>query len=146
VNLFARMIRCSPIVPVIGDGRTKLQPVPVKSVAAAAVKSLTDPRVIGETYELCGPEALTFDEVLDAIMAVLGRRRVKWHMPWGLARAQARCLEFVFGTMFRSASPLSRDQIVMLREDNVGDPTVADVVFGLHAPGFREGIGAYLKR
>lgn len=145
VNLFARMIRLSPVVPVMGDGRNQFQPVSVKTVAAAFVKALTDPGAIGETYDLCGPERLTFNQVLDEVLAVMRRRRVKVHLPLGIARIQAALLEFLFGRCFHQAPPLNRDQLIMLQEDNVGNPDPANERFGLKQNTFREGIAEYLK-
>ncbi len=84
MNLFARITRFSPVLPVIGDGRSKLQPVPVADVAACFVKALVEPKSIGQTFDLCGADVLSFEEVLDAIMSVTGRKRYKLHVPPGV--------------------------------------------------------------
>src|SRR5437879_6331794 len=81
VNLFARIIRLSPILPVMGSARAKFQPVSVEAVAAAFVKALSEPKAIGQTYELCGPETFTMAEMLDQILAVMGRKRLKLRLP-----------------------------------------------------------------
>lgn len=149
VNLFAKIIRRSPIVPLIGGGRTRFQPVPVEDVAAAFVKSLTEPRAVGQTFDLCGTETLTLNEIVDAILVVMKRRRLKVHIPFPIARAQAAFLEFAFRyplRELRKAPPLNRDQVLMLREDNVGDGKPAMELFGLKPVHFREGIARYLKR
>lgn len=146
VNLFARMSRWSPVLPVIGSGSSKLQPVPVGDVAACFVGSLTEPRSIGQTYDLCGPEQLSFVEVLDAILDVTGRKRLKLRIPMGIARLQATFLEFFFPTILRRAPPLNRDQLIMLGEDNFGDSGPANSLFGLKPVRFREGIATWLRR
>lgn len=146
INLFARIIRLSPVVPLIGSPRARFQPVSVEAVAAAFVGSLGEPRSIGQTYDLCGPEALTLSEVVDQIMGVLQRRRLKFQVPLGLARCQAGLLEFTFRRLLRKASPLSRDQLLMLQEDNVGNPRPANELFGLKPLPLREGIAGYLMR
>jgi uncharacterized protein YbjT (DUF2867 family) len=145
VNLFARMARYLPAVPVIGGGQARYQPVSVKSVGTAVVKSLVDPQAVGEVYELCGPETLTLDEMVDQILEVMNRRRMKVHVPLGLARWQASLLESVFPRLLRRPSPFTRDQILMLGEDNVGDGRKAKEQFGLKLDSFKEGIAAYLK-
>ena len=145
VNLFEKLSRFSPFLPVMGTGRGKLQPVPVDAVARAFVKSLTEPKTIGQTYDLCGPDRLTLLEVLDTILAVTGRRRIRFHLPMPLAWQLAMLLEFVFPRLLRRPPPLNRDQLLMLQEDNVGDPAPANRLFGLQPIPFREGIARFLK-
>ncbi len=146
VNLFARMIRLSPVVPLMGRGRAKFQPVAVESVASAFVRSLNEPKSIGQTYDLCGPETFTLPEIVEQILGVMGRRRWKPRVPLGLARCQAAFLEFVFPRLLRRAPPLNRDQLIMLEEGNVGNAEPANRLFGLEPTTFREGIGRYLGR
>jgi uncharacterized protein YbjT (DUF2867 family) len=145
VNLFAKLARLSPVMPVMGRGESKLQPVSVKVVAAAFVKSLTDSAAVGEIYDLCGPDILTLNQVMDQILEVTGRTRPKLHLPLALARSQASFAEFIFPRLFRRAPPLNRDQLRMLEEDNVGNGEPANQRFGLKHRPFREGIAEYLK-
>jgi NADH dehydrogenase len=145
VTLFARIARFSPVVPVIG-GRTRFQPVPVKSVALAFLGAVDGPHTVGETYDLCGEETLTLDEMVDHILAATQRKRLKLPLPAGVAGIQAAFLEFVFPSLLRRAPPLTRDQILMLQEDNVGSPEPAQTLFGLKSVPFREGIAGYLRR
>jgi uncharacterized protein YbjT (DUF2867 family) len=145
VNLFARISRWSPIVPIVGGGRTKFQPVPVASVAAAFVAALAEPRAVGRTYDLCGRETFTLDEIVDEILAMTNRRRWKFHVPRALAAFQAALLEFVCRNFLGQAPPLNRDQLIMLREDNVGDGRPAEELFGLPTESFREGIRRYIR-
>lgn len=145
VNLFARMARFSPVLPVMGSGRTKFQPITVGDVAACFVKALTEPRAIGQTYELCGLETFTLLELLREILVVTGSHRWIVRLPLGVARLQAALLEFVFPRLLGQAPPLNRDQLIMLEEDNVGDPRPAMELFGFRPVPFAEGIAKYLK-
>ncbi len=145
-TLFARLARWSPVLPVMGPGRARLQPVAVEAVARACVRALTEPAAVGRTFDLCGPERLTFNEVLDTILAVTGRRRVKLHLPLPLARLVARGLELIFPRLLGRAAPFNRDQLLMLQEDNVGDPAPARALFDLPVESFRTGLGRYLRR
>jgi NADH dehydrogenase len=145
INLFARMIRLSPVVPLVGSPNARFQPVPVQAVAAAFARSLGQPKSVGQTYDLCGPDALTLSEIVDQVMGVLQRRRLKLPVPLGLARCQAALLEFIFRRLLRKASPLNRDQLIMLQEDTVGNPQPANELFGLKRLPFREGIAGYLR-
>ena len=146
INLFARMIRLSPVVPLLGSPNARFQPVPVEAVAAAFTRSLSQPKSVGQTYDLCGPDALTLSEIVDQIMGVLQRRRLKLQVPLGLARCQAALLEFIFRSLLRKAPPLNRDQLIMLQEDTVGNPQPANELFGLKPVTLREGIVGYLGR
>jgi uncharacterized protein YbjT (DUF2867 family) len=144
VNLFARMIRLSPVVPVIGNRASRFQPVSVAAVGQAFVGALTKPGSIGKSYDLCGPDTLTMEGIVDEIMKAMGRRRWKMRVPRGLARLQATLLEWFFPRVLRRAPPLNRDQLIMLNEDNVGNARPANEMFDLKHPRFREGIGEYL--
>jgi uncharacterized protein YbjT (DUF2867 family) len=144
VRLFARIIRLSPVVPVMARPGVRFQPVPVEMVAKAFTRALEEPGSIGRSYDLCGPETLTMPEMLDQIQAVLHRRRWKLKVPLALARSQAAVLEVVYARLLGKAPPLNRDQLIMLQEDNVGNPEPANHLFQLAAPPFREGITRYL--
>jgi uncharacterized protein YbjT (DUF2867 family) len=107
---------------------------------------LKEPKSIGQAYDLCGPERLSFVQVLDTILEVTGRRRLKLHLPMPLARVQAAGLEIIFPRILGKAPPMNRDQLIMLQEDNVGEPGPANALFGLQPISFREGITRYLSR
>ncbi len=145
INLFARMSRFSPLLPVMGNGSNRLQPVSVEGVGRAFVGALRRSESVGQTYDLCGPDTLSFNEILDTILLVLGRKRMKLHIPLPLARLQAGLLEFLLGKILRTPPPLNRDQLLMLQEDNVGNGVPADRLFGLEHPAFKAGIAKWLK-
>jgi len=146
VNLFARLARFSPAVPLVGGGHSLFQPIAVQSVAQCFVAALTEPRAIGKTFALCGDERVTLGEIVDAVLAATGRRRWKIPLPFGLAHVQAAAAEFLFGKILGKPPPLNRDQLLMLREDNVGDASVANALFGLKHERFVTEIGRYLNR
>jgi NADH dehydrogenase len=146
VNLFARLSKLSPIVPLIGGGKARFQPIPVEDVARCFVGALNEPGSIGQTFDVCGMETLTLSEIVDAILQVTNRVRVKLPLPFAVANAQAACAEFFFNQMLGKAPPLNRDQVTMLRADNVGEGELARKLFGLSPRGFREGIAEYLRR
>jgi len=145
-RLFDRMARWSPLLPVMGPGTNLLQPVAVSVVAQAFVGSLERPESVGRTYDLCGPDRLSFRDVLGQILRAGGRRRMLVSIPLPLARLQARLLERLYPALLSRAPPLNTDQLLMLQEDNVGDGTEADRVFGLRHEPFGEGLRRYLGR
>jgi len=107
---FERLTRL-PVVPVIGNGRYRHQPVWLGDVAAAFSRALGRPETIGNVYPLGGPQVFTFDELLDEIARVTGRRsHPKVHAPAGFVRLQAKLL------LRRLPPPLrvTPDQITML--------------------------------
>ena len=117
VTMLASMVRRLPVVPVIGSGRQRLQPIPVEQVAAGFAGALDQAATIKQTYEVGGPEAVTMLELLDLIGRALGRQRVrKAHVPLGVMRPLARVLHPLPGF------PVTPDQLLMLGEDSVCDP------------------------
>jgi uncharacterized protein YbjT (DUF2867 family) len=141
VNLFAQLIRRLPFVPVLGPGNTKIQPISVENVAKAFVGAARNDDSIGKTYDLCGPEAFTWNELYDKLQAILGTRKPKLHLPLPIARLQAAVFEKVL-----TNPPFTRDQLLMLQEENVGDPKPAEKDFLLQRESFEEGVSRYLKR
>lgn len=145
VNLFAKLARRLPVLPVMGTGQGTLQPVSVETVASCFVKAITEPKAIRQTVDLCSEEVLTFDEVLDRILHVTGQKRWKCHIPMALARGLAAGMEQLFAALHK-APPLNRDQLLMLEEKTVGNPQLAKDLFGIKLVPFREGIAQYLPR
>jgi NADH dehydrogenase len=143
VNLFATLIRRLPVVPVLGGEQTRFQPVAVERVAEAFAGALTRKEAVGQTFDLCGPERMTRRELLEQVMAAMGRRRLLVRVPAPLACLQAATLEFLFPRLLGKAPPLNRDQLIMLGEDNTGDAAKADALFGLQHRKFRDGLAAY---
>lgn len=115
-NQFAAM----PVFPLIGGGRTKFQPVYVGDVARATATCLTRDDVKGKTYELGGSRIYSFREILETIVAVTGKPRPFMPMPFGVATAVGAAGEMV-GKIWRRP-PLTRDQVTLLKSDNVVSP------------------------
>jgi len=112
---FVRLVRYSPVTPVIGGGTQLIQPIWVDDVAAYFAKSTELPAAAGQTFEIGGPDVLTWNELYSRIASMLGKRRAKLHLPFGLMRAQARVIEALPGP-----SPITPDQVKMLEAgDNV---------------------------
>ena len=120
-----RVVRYSPVVPVVGTRR--LQPVWVEDVASFFARSLSTPAAVNRSFDLGGPDAVTWDELYDGVARCLGKRRARVHVPISLARALAGVVEKVPADL-----PLSREAITMLEfEDNVCDIGPAVETFGV---------------
>jgi NADH dehydrogenase len=140
VKMLAHMVDRYPIVPVIGSGRQRLQPVPVEHVAEGFARALALPATEKQVYEIGGPDRVTMVELLDHIGMALGHRRVrKIHVPLGFIRPVARVLHRLPGF------PVTPDQLRMLEEDNVCDPATFYGAFKLEpvplATGLRRMLG-----
>jgi len=113
LNTFAKLIRASPVLPLFGEGRTKLQAVYVGDVAQAACKALQNPGARGQTYELGGPQAYTYRELIELILSRINKRRLLLPLPffvWDFLAAVGSVLP---------APPLTRDQVALMKRDNV---------------------------
>jgi uncharacterized protein YbjT (DUF2867 family) len=115
-NRFAWLARLSPFLPLIGGGKTRFQPVYVGDIARAAVTALREGATAGKTYELGGPEVMSFRQVLELVLKVTHRRRMLVPIPFGLARVQAAFLGMLPNPL------LTLDQVRMLETDNVVAP------------------------
>lgn len=112
-NRFADMARFSPFLPLIGGGTTKFQPVYVGDVAEVAARAADGALAGGTSYDLGGPEVLSFRECMERMLEVIERKRWLVSVPWPVARIQASVLEML-------PSPLlTRDQLLQLAVDNV---------------------------
>ena len=140
INTLAQLVRRLPFVPVLGDGQTKIQPISVENVAKAFVAAVHDDASIGKIYDLCGPDAFTWNELYDKLQRILGTQKRKLHLPLPIARVQAAFFEKIL-----TNPPFTRDQLLMLQEDSVGDPKPAERDFFLQQEGFEEGVARYLK-
>ncbi|WP_291848149.1 complex I NDUFA9 subunit family protein [Bradyrhizobium sp.] len=113
-NRFAALARMSPVLPLIGGGVTRLQPVYVGDVATAVADAVDGKTRPGATYELGGPEVLTMREIIEIILAITDRKRMLVSLPFGLAKLQALLLQFAPGAL-----KLTPDQVMLLQTDNV---------------------------
>ncbi len=121
-NRFASLARMLPVLPLIGGGETRFQPVFVGDVAEVVARGVEGKLTPGAVYELGGPEVKSFRELLAYICEVTGRSRPLLTLPFPLARLQARIFEILdlvsFGLM-PNALRLTRDQVTLLESDNI---------------------------
>ena len=121
-NRFAGMARLLPVLPLIGGGSGKLQPVFVGDVAEMIARALDGTAKTGAIYELGGPEVHSFREVLSFILKTTGRRRRLVSLPFPVAGAMAGVTERVKALslgLFPEMLDMTRDQVELLKNDNV---------------------------
>ncbi|HZT94698.1 MAG TPA: complex I NDUFA9 subunit family protein [Gaiellaceae bacterium] len=114
---FIRLARYAPVTPIVGPGRQRLQPIWVEDLAEYYALALTEQAAANRTFELGGPEAVSWNEFWERLKRVLGVRRPSVHVPFGAMRVQATLTERLPG------APVTRDQLTML---GLGDNVVAD--------------------
>jgi uncharacterized protein YbjT (DUF2867 family) len=119
----ADIARLLPAVPLIGGGRTRLQPVYVEDVAQAIARMLADAASAAQTYELAGPGTYTLRELVGFALRLIDKRRLLVPLPFAVAAMQARLLELL------PSPPLTTSQVDLLRADNVASGAL---------PGFRD--------
>jgi uncharacterized protein YbjT (DUF2867 family) len=115
-NRFAAIAMVSPVLPLIGGGHTRFQPVYVGDVADAVVRCLDGAESEGRTYELGGPEIYSMRELFELLLREIHRRRLLIDLPFGLAALQARFLSLL------PNPPLTPDQVELLKVDNIVAP------------------------
>ena len=124
--LFVKQVRYSPVVTVIGSGLQRIQPIWVEDVAEYFSRGVDHPQAANRTFEIGGPDVVTWNELYLRIAKVLGKRRKLLHIPSSLARTGAQLTQWAPG------APLTTDQIAMIEAgDNVASGTDAVTTFGL---------------
>jgi NADH dehydrogenase len=146
-NRFAMMARLAPALPLIGGGHTRLQPVYAGDVGQAIAAMIARDGTSGQTFELGGPHVYTFKELMELMLKEIGRRRLLLPVPFALAG---------FGAWFAELlpkPPLTRDQVELLRGDNVVSghalgldalgiaPTSCEVILPTYLARYRRAIG-----
>ena len=129
-NRFAALARALPVLPLIGGGETKLQPVFVGDVAVAIADAVEGKAHSASVYELGGPEELTMRQVLEYVLKTIERKRLLVPLSFGLARLQAMVLQFAPGPL-----KLTPDQVELLRSDNVVSQAAKDAGLTLQGLG-----------
>ena len=123
---FKRIAKLAPVTPIVGPGTQRMQPIWVDDVAAYFAEGLVRPEAANRTFELGGPDAVTWNEFWSRLKAAQGSRRPSVHLPFALMRVQAAVLEKL------PKPPVTRDQLTMLAAgDNVVSNSDAVDTFAL---------------
>lgn len=128
-NKFAGMAQSMPVLPLVGGGKTKFQPVYVQDVAEAVARSVNGKLKPGAIYELGGQDVMTFRDCLEAVLAATYRQRPFVNLPFSIASMIGK----VASMIPLVTPPLTSDQVTLLKTDNVVSP--ASVQNGLTLEG-----------
>ncbi|MQF48641.1 complex I NDUFA9 subunit family protein [SAR202 cluster bacterium AC-647-N09_OGT_505m] len=124
INTLAGMIKAFPLVPVVGLGKIRLQPISVDEVGAMISLVIDNPRFGGRTIEIGGPDQLTYNEIIDIIGRTLKVKRLRAHLPVPLMKVLTRIMETVIPN-----PPATTSQLEMLALDNVTDIDSVEKLF-----------------
>ena len=139
VNRFARMLKYNPVFPLIGKGKSKLQPVYVKDLAKCVVASLKIAEARNKIFEIGGPRPMTLLEILAVVKKFKGYgRRFHPHLPYAAVFNVVK-----FAERFVNILPVTADQLLMLQEDNICDNSSVERTFGIKLTSLEEGLPQY---
>jgi uncharacterized protein YbjT (DUF2867 family) len=137
-NRFAQMATWLPALPLIGGGETKFQPVHVADVAEAIVLSLDSAAAKGKVFEAVGPTVYTFRELMEYLLVTTDRHRGLIPVPWPIAEIQGAILGLL------PIKLMTRDQVEMLKTDNVGTGAPGLAAFGISPSAMEAVVPVYL--
>ncbi|MAH48993.1 hypothetical protein CMI37_24410 [Candidatus Pacearchaeota archaeon] len=126
------LVKKTPLVPIIGNGRYKFQPVYVKDLVSVIKKTLENKILKNKIYAVNGSESLSFDELIDEISKDLNLRRRKIHIPLALLRLIPSRI-------------ISQDRITEIIQDKVGDNKEAIKDFNFQPISIKESLRKMLK-
>ncbi|HEX7030478.1 MAG TPA: NAD-dependent epimerase/dehydratase family protein, partial [Gammaproteobacteria bacterium] len=138
INRFAKLLGQVPVAFPLACADAKFAPVYVKDVAEAFARALDDPHSFGRTFELCGPDVLSLQEIVEYVRDLQHRRKPVVPLPDFLAKAQAHVFEFVPG------KPFSLDNYRSMLRDNVCAGENGLHAFGIHPTGMDAVVPYYL--
>ena len=140
-NRFAALARISPVLPLIGGGHNKFQPIYVGDLASAIATVAKNTEIGSTLYELGGPKTYSFRELIELTLKHIGRRRLLAPVPFKIAMLQAFFLELF------PMSILTRDQVILLRHDitlSGTEPGLTDL--GIESTALETILPTYLSR
>lgn len=142
INALAGVVRSFPVIPVVGDGSSKFQPIQIDEVAACFARAVNDPDyTANRTYELGGAKIYTYAEMLDVIAAELGKSKPKVNVPVSLMKPVV-ALSKPLPKALRP--PVTTEQLKMLALDNVTDDSATSDLIG-HEPAALENHLGYIR-
>ncbi len=128
-----------PVMPIIGSGKTRFQPIAVYDVVRCIRGAISDPKYSNRTLALGGPEILSYEEIVDAVLEALGISTRKVHLPRRAMRTLVRWLERLgVQTPFAPAHFLSQDHLAQ-------SPTVIEDEFGFPPQRLRDVLKALIQ-
>lgn len=145
LNRFAAMATWSPVLPLIGGGHTRFQPVHVADVAEAVAAATVSAEAEGQTFELGGPSVWTFEDILKFILRETNRQNILLPLPFPVARLVGSLAQIP--ALIGLTPQLTKDQVTLLETDNVVSPGAKGLAdLGIEPSGIEAIAPGYLWR
>jgi len=142
VNALADVVRSFPVVPVVGTGKSKFQPVSLEDVADAFARAVRDPETTrDQTYDLGGARPYTYEQMLDVIASELGKKKPKVHIPVGMMKLVVAAAKPLPNKL---RPPVTSEQLKMLALDNSTADSSTEFLIGRKPMALEDGI-AYVR-
>jgi uncharacterized protein YbjT (DUF2867 family) len=135
------MIKLSPVIPVPGQGSAKFQPVYIKDWLRCINKVIDDPPAYLSTFDIGGPEHLTYKEIVEILAESSGSKKPTFIIPMGLMKISALFLGAVL-----SSSPVTLDQLRLLESDNICDIRAIEKNFGFMPVTLRKALQEFVEK
>lgn len=135
------MIKLSPILPVPGKGESRFQPIYIGDWLRCIEKVIAAPEEYRSTYEIGGPEQLTYSRIVEIISEALGRKKAVLNIPMGIMKFSASLLENIL-----SSPPVTSDQLRLLEMDNICDIDSVEKNFGFKPVKFEDALREFINR
>ncbi len=133
------LMRRAPRRPIVGSGRYPVQPIFIEDVVDCAVQALANDAALGREIPLGGPRAMPIEKMLDALAAAAGIHKRKIHVPYWFMYLNAALLE-----LFLSRPPVTRGQLIMMREGSACDTAPMLAAFKVKHWTLEEGLKTFL--
>ncbi len=127
----ADMIKLSPVLPLPGDGKAKFQPVYIKDWLRCIQKVVDDPGSYTGSYDIGGPEHLTYREIVEHLSRAMGYKKPVFSIPMGFMKLSTKIME-----RFLPSPPVTSDQLRLLEQDNIAERDAIERYFGFAPKGF----------
>lgn len=138
ITMLSRIVHQAPLIPVI-DGESMVQPIYVENTVDCIIKSLSEPETTSRIFEIAGPRQITYRELFLTLMDVLSVKKPTIEIPIWLMFPVAYILERVM-----DKPPITTQQLIMLKEDNICDIREMQEVFNLELIPFKDALRAFL--
>ncbi|CAG0981451.1 MAG: hypothetical protein OIN86_09730 [Candidatus Methanoperedens sp.] len=138
ITMLSKIVREAPVVPII-DGKSKVQPIYVENTIDCIMKSLKEPGIRNQIFEIGGPDQITYKELFLTLMDVLTIKKPAFEIPIWFMWQAAYIFERSMGK-----PPITTQQLIMLQEDNICDIREMQNVFNLHLIPLKEALQTFL--
>ncbi|MGI9254597.1 MAG: SDR family oxidoreductase [Thermomicrobiales bacterium] len=138
INTLAKLVKLAPVIPVVGTGKSKFQPVSVSEVASCFVRALDDPETAGHIYDLGGGKTYEYREMLSVIAKELGVKKPMVKVPVGLMKPVVELSKPLPKAL---RPPVTSEQLKMLSVDNCTTDSATSMLIGQPAMRLEDGIG-----